>query len=144
MVKGIQLTLYTHGLVTIVSGRITQLQIEIVNKTRKSFFLTELLTSYNLEMFVSRESRQGGVTRSEMTRRTVHTARSSLGSKLEKNSSERILESASMGEIGHKTQSNCDCEKCIQRFVMRMRLTPCFNSQLFAGPGRRPCWLSTT
>ena len=74
-------------------------------------------------MFVSRESRQGGVTRSEMTRRTVTTARSSLGSKLEKNSSERILESASMGEIGHKTQSNCDCEKCVQRFVMRMRLS---------------------
>ena len=123
MVQGIQLTLYTHGLVTIVSGRITQLQIEIVNKTRKSFFLTELLTSYNLEMFVSRESRQGGVTRSEMTRRTVTTARSSLGSKLEKNSSERILESASMGEIGHKTQSNCDCEKCVQRVVMRMRLS---------------------
>ena len=68
---------------------------------------------------MSRESRQGSVTRSEMTRRTVHTARSSLG-KLEQkqNSSERILESSSSGEIGHKTQANCDCEKCIQRFVM--------------------------
>ena len=64
-----------------------------------------------------RESRQGGVTRSEMTRRTVHTARSSLG-KLEQKSSERILESSSTGEIGHKTQANCDCDKCVQRFVM--------------------------
>ena len=66
---------------------------------------------------VFRESRQGGVTRSEMTRRTVHTARSSQG-KLEKLSTERILESSSLGEIGHKTQSKCDCEKCLQRFVL--------------------------
>ena len=53
-----------------------------------------------------------------MTRRTVHTARSSMGGKLERNSSERILESSSLGEIGHKTQSKCDCEKCLQRFVL--------------------------
>ena len=59
-----------------------------------------------------------------MTRRTVHTARSSLG-KLEQNSSQRILESSSIGEIGHKTQSNCDCEKCIQRFVSIDTDCPC-------------------
>ena len=76
-----------------------------------------------------------------MTRRTVHTARSSLGSKLEKKaSSERILESTSLGEIGPKTHSNCDCEKCLQRFVRTetLRPTPC-KRQVFAGPGRSPC-----
>ena len=74
-----------------------------------------------------RESRQGGVTRSEMTRRTVHTARTSLG-KLEKNSSDRILESSSLGEIGlagNKTQSDYACEKHIQRLVMVEIDFPC-------------------
>ena len=55
-----------------------------------------------------------------MTRRTVHTARSSQG-KLEKLSTERILESSSLGEIGldgHKTKTDYACEKHSQRLVL--------------------------
>ena len=61
-----------------------------------------------------RESRQGGVTRSEMTRRTVHTARTSLGKLENRGESARVIESSSVSQMDDKLQAIC--EKCILRF----------------------------
>ena len=68
---------------------------------------------------------------SEMSRRTVRTAKS-IQAKLEKHSSEQILESSSPGEIDLdedlKTKTDHACEKHIKRLVMTKRLTHCVRS----------------